>query len=303
VLWDVAVYFLPLSANIFQFTRDLSNPAARDADSSDGEAKHMLKTLIEKLGDVVIRKFESGKDASRFAIMCCREMRRLTNYNSAVQDVLIMQIYFTALQILVPFLIFSVIFSSFVLGIIVEKIKEMGLTHYLGDILAGIIFVEIAPLLTVFLIAQRSGSAINAEIAVMKVHNEIKSLEYFGIDPVVYLFVPRIISIMFCIIVFDILFSIIIFLIGSLFSFGILGLAHEQYADIFLESIELSDFALVFGKLLVFGFFVAFIPIYNGYHISIKKLTDIPIAVLNGMVNLFVAITVIETCSLILRFI
>lgn len=263
----------------------------------------MLKAAIENIGAVAIRKYQNGKAAARFALLCFGEMRRPANYNSAVRDVLVMQVYFTAWQILVPFLAFSVIFGSFVLGIILEKIKEMGLVNYLGDILAGIIFVEIAPLLTVFLVAQRSGSAINAEIAVMKVHKEIKSLEYFGIDPVVYLFVPRIISIMFCIVVFDILFSIIIFLVGGLFSFGIFGLAYKQYADIFLGAVSLSDFAMVFGKLLVFGFFVAFIPIYNGYKITIKKLTDIPIAVLNGMVHLFVAISTIETCSLVLRFI
>lgn len=214
-----------------------------------------------------------------------------------------MQIYFTALQIVTPFLLFAALFGSLTLGIILGKIRDMGLTDYLGEILAGVIFIEITPLLTVFLLAQRSGSAINAEIAVMKVHNEIQTLQAFGIDPVVYLFVPRILAITFCVVVFNVLFSIIVFSIGSLFSFGMLGLAYEQYTDIFFAALEWRDIVLVFAKLLVFGFFTALIPIYHGYHISIQKLTDIPIAVLNGMVQLFATIATIETCSLALRFI
>ena len=263
----------------------------------------MLSTVIVNTGIWVCKKLASGEDFCRFAWRCIRAMLQPQHYNSAVRDVLMMQIYFTALQILLPFLLFSVLFASFVLGIILEKIKEMGLTDLLGEILAGVIFIEIAPLLTVFLLAQRSGSAINAEIAVMKVHNEIKALQSFDIDPFVYLFVPRILAIMFCVVVFNILFSIIVFSVGSVFSFGILGLAYEQFSDIFVAAIDWQDILLVFFKLLIFGFFIAFIPIYNGYHVSIQKLTDIPIAVLNGMVHLFVAIATIETCSLVLRFI
>lgn len=263
----------------------------------------MLQTFIEKLGGRFIRKLVNGQKALRFAMLCLRQMCRPGNYNPAMREVLTMQIYFTAVQVLLPFVFLSIVFGSFVLDIILEKIKEMGLTEYLGDILTGIIFVEIAPLLTVFWIAVRSSSAINAEIAAMTVHNEIKTLRYFGIDPVIYLFIPRIISTMFCTLIFDILFSIIIFFGGSLFSYGILGIAHEQYTAMFLEAIGFSDIALIFAKLLAFGFFLAFIPIHNGSRISSHQLTDIPISVLSGMVRVFIAILVIELCSLTLKFV
>jgi len=75
----------------------------------------------------------------------------------------------------------------------------------------------------VLLIALRSSSAINTEIAVMKVNNELKTLDVFNIDVISYLFLPRIINGVVSVVLLSSLFSILALLSGLLFSNLILG--------------------------------------------------------------------------------
>ena len=92
------------------------------------------------------------------------------------------------------------------------------LTQYFGHILMGFIVSEFSPFITVLLITLRSGSAINTEIAVMKVSQEMSSLEAFRIDVINYLLVPRVINGVISIVLLSTLFSVALLGSGFLFS-------------------------------------------------------------------------------------
>ena len=53
---------------------------------------------------------------------------------------------------------------------------------------------ELSPLITGFLLAGRAGAAITAEIASMKVNEQIDAMEAMAVDPIDYLVVPRLIA-------------------------------------------------------------------------------------------------------------
>ena len=106
------------------------------------------------------------------------------SYNSATRQVLIHQIYFTSVQILPLFIGISIIFGTLLMGIVFQIIKNLGLAEHLGRILMNLVVTELAPFVTVLLIALRSSSAINAEIAVMRVSKELNALDKFNIDAV-----------------------------------------------------------------------------------------------------------------------
>lgn len=53
---------------------------------------------------------------------------------------------------------------------------------------------ELAPMMTGFLISGRAGSAITAELATMRVSEQIDAMEAMGVDPVSYLVVPRLLA-------------------------------------------------------------------------------------------------------------
>ena len=230
-----------------------------------------------------------------------RTFQRKT-YNSATKMVLINQIYFTSVQILPLFLVIAVIFGALLVGSVFQAIKNLGLTEYLGKILMGSVVTELSPFITVLLIALRSGSAINAEIAVMKVNRELRTLEAFQIDIIDYLFVPRVLNGILSVVLLSALFSITVLVSGFLFLNLFFGVSPDVYASDLLNSAVFSDILIMLLKCVTFGFFIALIPIRQGLAAS-DELTSIPVSVLKGMVNVFIAMVIIEVISLILRFI
>jgi phospholipid/cholesterol/gamma-HCH transport system permease protein len=262
----------------------------------------MMKTLIEKIGLASIGMVESLKQTIIFALRVIFRIFDKNSYNSAVKMVLIDQIYFTSVQILPLFLIVAVIFGSILVFMLMLVVKELGMVQYIGRFMIGFVVYELAPLFTVILIALRSSSAINAEIAVMKVNKEIRTLEVFHIDAVNYLFLPRVINGVISVVLMNSLFSIVILLTGLLFSKLIFGMSYNMYAEVLLSSIFFSDVIILYLKCITLGVFITLIPILYGLSAT-NELTSIPIAVLNGMVKVFIAIVMIEVLSLILKLV
>lgn len=77
------------------------------------------------------------------------------------------------------------------IGGIFQIFKAEGL---MGAATAKALTRELAPLMTGFLISGRVGSAMTAEIATMRVNEQIDAMEAMAVDPVNYLVVPRFIA-------------------------------------------------------------------------------------------------------------
>jgi len=261
-----------------------------------------MMTAIGIMGRGVLETFLSLRSTMWFAAQVIIRLFEPRTYNSASRMVFINQFYFTSVQILPLFLFVAVIFGSLVNGMAFQVLKDLGLHDYLGRLLMGFVVTEVAPFVTVLLIALRSSSAINAEIAVMKVNRELNTLDTFNIDLIDYLFVPRILNGMLSMVLLSSLFSLVILAIGLFVSSAVFGTSVDAYIDTLLQSASLLDIVIVLFKCATFGFFITLIPIRQGLNAS-RELTSIPVAVLNGMVKVFLAIVIIEVLSSILRFI
>jgi phospholipid/cholesterol/gamma-HCH transport system permease protein len=258
-----------------------------------------MTAALEYVGKTFLNMAKSFYDTLYFAITVILKIFTRRSYNSAVKMVLVNQIYFTSMQILPLFIGISVIFGSIVISTVFHVIKNLGLEDYLGRVLMGFVVTEMSPFVTVLLIALRSSSAINTEIAVMKVNNELKTLEAFNINVIEYLFLPRIINGVVSVVLLSGLFSIVALTSGMLFSKLIFGMSVDVYTNVLLKSSNFYDIVISIIKCSTFGFFITLIPIRFGQQAS-NELTSIPVAVLNGMVKVFIAIVLIEVSSLIL---
>ena len=257
--------------------------------------------FIERTGAGTISTFKNISGFLVFCLKCLREFLQGSFFNRAAFDVLVMQIFFTAYQLFAFFALLSVVCGSIFIGIIFHVVKSLGLVQYLGDIIMGIVVLEISPLITVVLLALRSSSAINSEIAVMKVNREIDALEAFKIDPVVYLFLPRIISFIISVTVLSSLFAIIVLFSGFVFSTTMFGMSGGIFVEMIAKSITVFDIVLFYIKSIFFGFFISVIPLYNGWMTEYRS-TDIPVSVLHGMMGVFMSIVSVEVVSLVARF-
>jgi phospholipid/cholesterol/gamma-HCH transport system permease protein len=92
----------------------------------------------------------------------------------------------------VPMACMTVTFSSMVLAFYtIDQFQRYGFTDYLGMLIGIGVWRELGPVLTAIVVAAREGSRISAEIASMKVTEQIDALRALATDPVEYLVVPR----------------------------------------------------------------------------------------------------------------
>jgi phospholipid/cholesterol/gamma-HCH transport system permease protein len=261
-----------------------------------------MASFVENIGQAGMDISGTLHGTFSFAGRVILRMFDIKTYNSATRAVLINQIYFTAVQILPLFLVGCILFGSMLIGVVFKIIMDLGLVNYLGNILVGLLVIEFAPLITALLIALRSGSAINAEIAVMKVSREMRTLEVFNIDIVDYLFIPRIVNGIVSVVLLSGLFSIVVIISGMLFSNIFFGMSAAVYTGVLLDSANYGDLVLSILKAATFGFFITMIPLRSGFSAT-DELTSVPITVLRGMVKVFIAILIIEVLSLLIRMI
>lgn len=259
----------------------------------------MLAT-VEYIGKAALNATKSWQDTLSLAFDIVLAVFKKKTYRSTTLTVLINQIYFTAIQILPLFLTVSVIIGFLLIGILLQTLKELELAEYLGRIIMGFMVTELSPLITVLLIALRSSSAMNTEIATMKVSRELHTLEIYNIDVLSYLFFPRVLSGVISVVLLSGIFSIVALISGFICSKLVFGMSQDTYANLLLNSAEVSDIIIILVKCSIFGFFITLIPIRSGLNAS-DELTSIPVAVLNGMVSVFIAIVIIEVLTLIAR--
>ncbi len=257
---------------------------------------------LENIGHRVIRMLREFAETIHFAGKVFLRIFQRKTYTSAMREVLVNQIYFTSVQILPIFFIVSVVFGSLLIGIVFTLLKNFGLTDFIGHVLMGLIVTELSPFLTVLLITLRSASAINTEMAVMKVNREIITLETFHIDVIDYLLAPRVINGIISIVLLSSLCSIVLLGSGILFSRLIFGMSMDVYTKILLNSTNFSDILIALFKCGIYGFFITLIPIRFGLRAS-YELTSIPVVVSQGMVNVFATILIIEVLSLLTKLI
>jgi phospholipid/cholesterol/gamma-HCH transport system permease protein len=259
-----------------------------------------MTAFFQHLGHSSILLTREFVDTISFAAKVVLHLFRPKTYSAAMRNVLINQIYFTSVQILPIFLLVSVVFGSLLIGIVFTLLKDFGLTEFIGHVLMGLIVTELSPFMTVLFITLRSASAINTEMAVMKVNREIQTLEIFRIDVIDYLLAPRILNGIISIVLLSSLFSIVLLVSGILFSWLIFGMNIDVYTNILLSSTQFSDICIALFKCAIYGFFITLIPIRFGLRAS-DELTSIPIVVSGGMVNVFAAILIIEVLSLLTK--
>ena len=96
------------------------------------------------------------------------------------------------------------------------------------------------PLITAFVLASRSGSAYAAEIGTMKVNEELDAMHTFGMDPVRFLVVPRVLT-MVAVLPLLTLFNILAALFGAQAVMAMVGVPPIVFWDRCRQAADLVD--------------------------------------------------------------
>lgn len=142
-------------------------------------------------------------------------------------------------------------------------LQRFGAITLIPSILGISIVRELGPLITAIILAGRSGSAFAAEIGTMKVTEELSALKTFGLDPVRFLVIPRVLAA----VLMAPLLTILNMLAGVLCGFFIMkqyGYSFAYYINAVTDSVTYVDLLGGLCKAPVFGLIIAAIGCVRG---------------------------------------
>jgi phospholipid/cholesterol/gamma-HCH transport system permease protein len=163
--------------------------------------------------------------------------------------------------------------TGFIMGLVLTmqlrpSLIEYGVESQLPAMVGIAIVREVGPVITALIFAGKIGSSIGAELGSMKVTEQIDAMEVSGTNPFKYLVVTRVLASTFMLPVL-VLLGDAISLYGSYLGVNIHGVTSFRlfYMQVF-DNLSFGDVLPAFIKSFFFGFAVATIGCYKGYHSS-----------------------------------
>ena len=175
------------------------------------------------------------------------------------------QVYFIGVQSVSVIALIG-LFSGMVMGMqLYFALSVFGADGFLGTGVALSMVRELAPVFTAIMLTGRAGSAMTAEIGVMRISEQIDALTIMDINPKRYLVAPKMAA---CLISFPILtafFNLIAMWGGWLTGVKLLGANEGAYWSRIQSSLQWSDIEGGFIKSIVFAALVCTVCCFEGY--------------------------------------
>ena len=164
-------------------------------------------------------------------------------------------------------ILLSSFFTGAVLGLQLGKIFGLFQAEgIMGAATGKSLALELAPVMCGFIVTGRAGAAMAAEIATMRVNEQIDAMEAMGVDPVSYLIVPRVIAATLMMPILS----------GIFLTLGVLGcyivgqtlfrVDNQVFLSQLQQLVWVSDIRKGLFKATVFGFILSSVACYRGYY-------------------------------------
>ena len=162
-------------------------------------------TLVEKLGREFLYLLEGiGRAGMFFGTTIANILRPPYNPYPVIR-----QVYFIGARSLIVILVTG-LFTGMVIGLQgYHNLKKFGSEELLGSAVALSLIQELGPVLTALMVIGRAGSAICAEIGIMRNSEQIDALECMAIDPYKYLIAPKFLAAVISLPVLTFIFNIL----------------------------------------------------------------------------------------------
>jgi phospholipid/cholesterol/gamma-HCH transport system permease protein len=158
------------------------------------------------------------------------------------------------------------LFTGAVLAVQGEyTLSKFGATAFTGSAVALSLIRELGPVLTALMVIGRAGSAITAEIGIMRITEQIDALKSMAVDPIKYLMAPRLLAGLIVMPLLTSLFIVIGIFGGYVVGVGLLGLSAGTFMNQMISAVGTVDVYSGLIKSLVFGFIFGWVSCYKGY--------------------------------------
>jgi len=229
---------------------------------AEGRATDGVRRLFERLGaSVTARIWRLGFASRFFGYMLLHSGTALRRFHLTIRE-----IYFAGVQSLIIILV-SGLFVGMVLGLQgYDTLQRYGSSEALGILVALSLVRELGPVVAGLLFASRAGSAITAEIGLMKATEQIAAMEMMAVDPIARVVAPRFWAGVISMPLLAAMFSAMGIFGGYLVGVKLIGVDEGAFWSQMQASVDLrEDILNGVIKSIVFGVAVTWIAVFEGY--------------------------------------
>jgi phospholipid/cholesterol/gamma-HCH transport system permease protein len=162
---------------------------------------------------------------------------------------------------------------GFLIGVVLaylsaQQLKQFGADAFIVNLLGVSLVRELGPMLAAILIAGRSGSAITAQIGVMRVTEELDAMRVMGIAHGFRLVMPRALALALAMPLISVWTTVAALLGGMLAADIALGITPQFFINALPSAVDLANLILALGKTVVFGVLIALIGCHFGLRVK-----------------------------------
>jgi len=160
---------------------------------------------------------------------------------------------------------------TFLLGLILAfvgaiQLEMFGASIYVADLVGVGMVRDMAALMTAIVMAGRSGASYAAQIGTMQVNQEVDALQTFGISPVDFLVLPRVLALTLMVPVLTVYADVVSILGGAAVSLSMLGLSATAYYQQTVNAVTVGHLTGGLLKAATYGWLVATAGCFQGLH-------------------------------------
>jgi phospholipid/cholesterol/gamma-HCH transport system permease protein len=162
---------------------------------------------------------------------------------------------------------------GFLIGVVLAylmalQLKQFGADLFIVNILGISLIRELGPVLAAVLIAGRSGSAITAQIGVMRVTEELDAMRVLGIARGRRLVLPRVLAMALAMPLLTLWTTLAALVGGMLASDLMMGVTPDYFLEALPDAVKVSNLTLATGKSVVFGVLIALVGCHYGLRVK-----------------------------------
>ncbi len=149
-----------------------------------------------------------------------------------------------------------------------RTLVRFGAEESLGVFVAMVIVRELGPVVTALLFAGRAGSALAAEIGLMRATDQLSAMEMMAVDPMRRVIAPRFIAGVIAMPLLAGIFCVMAIGVAGGHAIGVelLGVDAGSYWSQIRSTVGAEDVRQSFIKSIAFGATISWIAVYQGYH-------------------------------------
>ena len=187
---------------------------------------------------------------------------------------------------------------GFLVGVVLsylsaQQLKLFGADAFIINILGISVVRELGPVLAAILIAGRSGSAITAQLGVMRVTQELDAMAVMGIPQTLRLILPKMLALAISMPLIVLWTNSIAMIGGMVSAQAELGIGYTYFLSSLPDAVPIANLWLGLGKGAVFGLLIALVACHFGLRIE-PNTESLGIGTTNSVVTSITVVIIVD---------